>query len=51
MSLLFVRQDRALSVYIIAEMSIGVDLDWNGSGLLHILLNLDWIRTVKLFKN
>jgi len=32
------------------EMSIGPDLDWTGSGLLQILLNLDWIRTVKLFK-
>jgi len=32
------------------EMSIGPDLDWTGSGLLQILLNLAWLRTVKLFK-
>ena len=30
------------------EMSIGLDLDWTGPGLLQILLNLNWIRTVKL---
>jgi len=26
------------------EMSIRLDLDWTGSELLQILLNLDWIR-------
>jgi len=26
-----------------AEMSIGLDLDWTGSGLWRILLNLEWI--------
>jgi len=31
-------------------MSIGLDLDWTGSGLRRILLNLDWIRTVIRFK-
>jgi len=33
------------------EMSIGLDLDWSGSGLCRILLNLDWIRTVNCFLN
>ena len=33
------------------EMSIGLDLDWTGSGLWRILLILDWIRPVKCFIN
>jgi len=33
-----------------AEMSIGLDLDWIGSGLQQMLLSLDWIRTVNHFK-
>jgi len=32
-------------------MSIGLDLDWTGSGLCRILLNLDWIRAVNCFRN
>jgi len=32
-------------------MSIGLDVDWTGSGLKRILLILNWIRTVKCFKN
>jgi len=35
----------------IAEMSIGLDLDWTGSGLWRIFLNLNWIRTAKCFIN
>jgi len=33
-----------------ADMSIGLDLDWTGSGLQQIMLNFDWIRTVNLYK-
>jgi len=33
------------------EMSIGLDLDWTGSGLWRIFLNLDWIRIVICFIN
>jgi len=33
-----------------SEMSIELDLDWIGSGLLQILLNLDWIQAVNHFK-
>jgi len=33
------------------KVSIGLDLDWTGSGLWRILLILDWIRTVKWFIN
>jgi len=33
-----------------AEMSIGLDLDWTGSGLWRILLIWGWNRTVKCFK-
>jgi len=29
-----------------SEMSIGLDLDWTGSGLRRILADLDWSRTV-----
>jgi len=35
--------------YPMPEMSIGLDLDWTGSGLWQILLNLDWIRMAKFF--
>jgi len=34
-----------------ADMSIGLDLDWTGSGPLRILFDLDWIRTVIFFTN
>jgi len=33
------------------DMSIGLDLNWTGSGLGRILLILDWIRAVKCFIN
>jgi len=33
------------------EMSVGLDLDWTGSGLWRILLIMGWIRTVKNFMN
>jgi len=33
-----------------AEMSIGLDLDWTGSGPWRISLILEWIRTVKRSK-
>ena len=33
----------------LSEMSIGLVLDWTGSGIWEILLILDWIRTVKRF--
>jgi len=32
------------------EMSIGLDLDWTGSGLPQILLIWDWIRSINHFK-
>jgi len=33
-----------------AEISIGLDLDWTGSRLWRILLILDWIQTVNHFE-
>jgi len=38
------------STTCVAEMSIGLDLDWTGSGLQQIVLNLGWVRNVNRFK-
>jgi len=36
---------------VMLEMSIGLDLDWTGTGLWLILLDLKWIRTMHCFIN
>jgi len=46
-----VKKSISAHLWSAAEMSIGLDLDWTGSGLLRILLILDWIRAAKCSKN